>query len=68
MAKYTILYGWCKNSEIKCETWAEVKTNLKGLDNVTVIGEGYDCDCDEDGFHVKSTGLTEEQDEIDSLI
>lgn len=33
------------------------------------IGAGYDCDCDEDGFHEVSDGLTDdEREQVESVL
>ena len=59
---YTVMYGYMDTKQfdtfdLAFEFWDEV-CDRSG----TIIGDdGYDCDCDEDGFKVCCDGLTDEQ-------
>jgi hypothetical protein len=69
---YTVRWGYYQDHSAPADTWDEAKRILAqhaGEQNLTIHGAGYDADCDEDGFFVCSTGLTEDESfELDEML
>lgn len=65
-----IVSPW-RDRTIDCQTLGEAiakamieKHDLRSHERVRVIGDGYDCDSDQDGFFESSDGLTDDEREL----
>ena len=67
---YTVSYGWYRENWEKFDDFdAALKFYIRqGAHDgdAILVGDGYDCDCDQDGYFMCSDGLTEaERDRIE---
>jgi len=63
--KYFVSWGYCgehrEDFVVFSMALAFYREKSGGADGASLIGEGYDCDCDEGGYFMCSDGLTEEE-------
>lgn len=61
MSKYTVHLGYYGDDIRPVDTFDEALTLYRANPDAQVFGQGVDFDCDEEGYHMVSDGLTDDE-------